>query len=351
MNKDMIDLYTDYQLSSFGQTTATGLSAMMEGSISHDAVTRFLTNSEYTSKHLWQQVKPTIRDIENEDGVLIFDDTIQAKPHTKENETNCWHYDHTTNTTVKGINLLNCLYHCEGVSLPIAFHIVTKPICYSDISTRKTKRKATITKNQLLRDMVDTACHNEVKFRYVLMDSWFTSKQTLKHIRKKDKHVIAALKSNRLIALNLQDKKQSRYQRINEIGLPDKKTMTGYLKDYPHEVVFIRQVFTNKDGSLGVLYLVCTDSQLPADKIMSLYEKRWAIEVFHKSLKQNASLAKSPAHSKRAMHNHVFLSICATVKLECLKLTTKLNHFALKAKLLVAASKAAFDELTLLRAA
>ena len=111
MNKDMIDLYTDYQLSSFGQTTATGLSAMMEGSISHDAVTRFLTNSEYTSKHLWQQVKPTIRDIENEDGVLIFDDTIQAKPHTKENETNCWHYDHTTNTTVKGINLLNCLYH------------------------------------------------------------------------------------------------------------------------------------------------------------------------------------------------------------------------------------------------
>ena len=207
MNKDMIDLYTDYQLSSFGQTTATGLSAMMEGSISHDAVTRFLTNSEYTSKHLWQQVKPTIRDIENEDGVLIFDDTIQAKPHTKENETNCWHYDHTTNTTVKGINLLNCLYHCEGVSLPIAFHIVTKPICYSDISTRKTKRKATITKNQLLRDMVDTACHNQVKFRYVLMDSWFTSKQTLKHIRKKDKHVIAALKSNRLIALNLQDKK------------------------------------------------------------------------------------------------------------------------------------------------
>lgn len=237
-------------------------------------MTRFLTNSEYTSKHLWQQVKPTIRDIENEDGVLIFDDTIQAKPHTKENETNCWHYDHTTNTTVKGINLLNCLYHCEGVSLPIAFHIVTKLICYSDISTRKIKRKATITKNQLLRDMVDTACHNQVKFRYVLMDSWFTSKQTLKHIRKKDKHVIAALKSNRLIALNLQDKKQSRYQRIDEIGLPDKKAMTGYLKDYPHEVVFIRQVFTNKDGSLGVLYLVCTDSQLPADKIMSLYEKR-----------------------------------------------------------------------------
>ena len=105
----MIDLYTDYQLSSFGQTTATGLSAMIEGSISHDAVTRFLTNSEYTSKHLWQQVKPTIRDIENEDGVLIFDDTIQATPHTKENETNCWHYAHTTNTTVKGIKLLNCL--------------------------------------------------------------------------------------------------------------------------------------------------------------------------------------------------------------------------------------------------
>lgn len=38
-----MDLYTDYLLSSFGPTTATGLSKMLDSAISHDDVTRFLS--------------------------------------------------------------------------------------------------------------------------------------------------------------------------------------------------------------------------------------------------------------------------------------------------------------------
>ena len=54
-----------------------------------------------------------IRDIEQDDGVLIFDDTIQEKPYTDENDLICWHYDHSQSRTVKGINLLNCVYHAS----------------------------------------------------------------------------------------------------------------------------------------------------------------------------------------------------------------------------------------------
>ena len=49
---------------------------MVEGDVSHDQITRFLSAQEYTSKDLWQQVKSTLRSIEHDDGVLIFDDTI-----------------------------------------------------------------------------------------------------------------------------------------------------------------------------------------------------------------------------------------------------------------------------------
>ena len=35
---------------------------------------------------LWQQVKPLVRQIEQADGMLIVDDTIQQKSHTDENE-------------------------------------------------------------------------------------------------------------------------------------------------------------------------------------------------------------------------------------------------------------------------
>ena len=141
MDKNLLELYSDYLLSSFGATTATGLSALLEGSISHDRVTRFLSQADYDAKTLWRHVKGMVRDIEEDDGVLIFDDTIQEKPYTDENDLICWHYDHSQNRTVKGINLLNCVYHAGTVSLPVAYELITKPVFYSDVKTRRVKRK------------------------------------------------------------------------------------------------------------------------------------------------------------------------------------------------------------------
>ena len=110
MNKPDLDLYTDYLLSTFGAATATGLSAMVQGGVSRDQVTRFLSAREYTSKDLWHQVKRPVRWPERDDGVLIFDDTIQERDFTDESELVCWHFDHCSGRTVKGINLLNALY-------------------------------------------------------------------------------------------------------------------------------------------------------------------------------------------------------------------------------------------------
>jgi hypothetical protein len=49
MKKADLDLYTDYLLSTFGTVTAKGLSAMVEGDISYDPMTRFLPAQEYTA--------------------------------------------------------------------------------------------------------------------------------------------------------------------------------------------------------------------------------------------------------------------------------------------------------------
>jgi hypothetical protein len=73
MRKDYLELYSDYLIASFGKTTATGLSEVLDGAISHDKITRFLGKEDYTSKELWQIVKKDVRAIEEEDGVLIFD--------------------------------------------------------------------------------------------------------------------------------------------------------------------------------------------------------------------------------------------------------------------------------------
>ena len=112
----------------------------------------------------------------------------------------------------------------------------------------------------------------------------------------------------------------------------------------------MRQVFTNKkidakDGSQGTLYLATSDTALDGGQVMGLYQERWQVEEFHKSLKQNASLACSPTRTERAQGNHFFLSLCAFVKLETLKIKTTCGHSALKSKLYVAALRAAFDQL------
>ena len=54
----------------------------------------------------------------------------------------------------------------------MAFELVTKPIQYSDLATKMLKRKSDKTKNEMMREMIQTCIHNSLKFRFVLMDSW-----------------------------------------------------------------------------------------------------------------------------------------------------------------------------------
>ncbi len=82
-------------IASFSQTSATGLSNLVNGEISHDQVTRFLSQETKTAKDLWLIAKPFVKKIQSEQGVLIIDDSIEEKPYTDENDIICWHYDHS----------------------------------------------------------------------------------------------------------------------------------------------------------------------------------------------------------------------------------------------------------------
>jgi hypothetical protein len=62
-------------------------------------------------------------------------------------------------------------------------------------------------------------------------------------------------------------------------------------------------------------------------------------------------LAKSPTRRITTQNNHVFMAIYAVFKLECLKLKHKTNHFALRAKLFIKATRQAYAELQTLQAA
>jgi len=124
MKTDM-DLYTDYLLSSFGQTTVTDLSKMLDQAVSHDDVTRFVSYLDSGSKALWEQVKPAVWTAEKaldkaEAGLLVIDDTIIEKAYIDENGLVRVHDDHSKDQYVKGINLVStCITAVTNFSLKL----------------------------------------------------------------------------------------------------------------------------------------------------------------------------------------------------------------------------------------
>jgi len=350
MNKDLLELYSDYLLSSFTHATATGLSRMTEGEVSHDRITRFLASEEMDSRALWRLVKPLVRQIEGDDGVLIIDDTIEEKPYTDESELVCWHYDHSKGRSLKGVNLVGTLYEVGGASVPVAFEFVKKSVWVFDKKKGEWKRRSPRTKNEMYRAMLSACRNNRLKFRHVLSDVWYSASENMNHIKNKlEKEFIMPLKSNRKVALSAEDKRRGLYERVALLELEEDTTREVYLEQVGFPLLLAKQVFTNEDGTEGVLYLAGSDTTLDYERMTTIYQRRWKVEEYHKSLKSNASLAKSPTKTIRTQSNHVFASIWAFVKLERMKMATKLNHFALRSRLCVKAVQAAFRELQDLR--
>lgn len=327
-------------------TTATGLSALLQGSISHDKITRQLSKGQYDSKYLWKKVKPMVAEIcSSDDSVVIcFDDSIEEKRYTDANELISYHFDHTVNRAVKGVNFLTALVHTKGVSLPCAVEFVKKDKTITDPKTGKIKRISSQTKNELYRDMLRN-CNRNINFDYVLNDSWYASAENMQLVKEELKRdFIMALKSNRKVALCQQDKVQKKYIGIGLLEL-EQQPVEVWLEELDFPLLLSKQVFKNEDGTVGELYLASSDLNLSYEKITTIYKKRWSVEVYHKSVKSNASFAKSPAKTIRTQTNHFMLSIMAYVKLEWLQLRNELNHFALKSKIYFCALQAAMKEL------
>src|SRR5262245_3847106 len=182
--QQIADLYSDYLLASFGATTATGLSDLLEGEVSHDQVTRYLAGREKTASDLWQTVKALVREVQSEAGVLIIDDSIEEKPYTDENEIVCWHSDHSKDRMLKGINFLTALSSSQGVSVPVGFYLGAKTEAYVDPQTQKENRRSPVSKHEVCRELIKHAVTNRILFRFVLFDVWFAAAENLVFIKQ-----------------------------------------------------------------------------------------------------------------------------------------------------------------------
>lgn len=338
------DLYMDYLISSTRQTTCTGLSEVLEGSISHDKFTRLLSNGNFDSRSLWKQSKVIAQEISRSGSikVLSFDDSIMPKPHTKESALNCWHFDHCSGTNVKGVQFLTALFNTEDMNVPVMMELIKKEILTVDENTGKHKRTSKVSKNELFRSMV-TQCSSHLDIDYVLSDSWFSSSANLKHIVACGLDFIIALKANRLVALSEKDRQEGKWINIRSLEL-EQVSKKVWLKGIDFPLLLTRQVFKNGDDT-AYLYLISSDLSLSFEQVTTLYKKRWSVEQYHKEVKQITSFGKSPTKTVKTQSNHFYLSIMAYSKVEILKIRTKSNAFAMKDRIYYSALKHAMEQI------
>ena len=307
-----LDLYTDYLISSTGQTSATGLSRRLDGEVSHDHVTRWLRTSYLDSAQVWAQAKPLIRRAEQqrpaeEFAVLIVDDSILEKARTD----------------------------------PSAVELIEKTEAVWDAKAQKTKTKNL---RVMLRVALPGRPQQQVAYRYPLADSWYASAENLNAVLDLGHHFVVVLESSRTVALSEAERAQGRFQAVDALAFPDGQPLRVLLRSVQSAVLVTRQVFTNKDGSQGGLYSVSSDMSLNQAQLTTICQRRWKVEEYHKSLKQNASMGKSPTKMPDTQANHFFAATLAYTKLEVLKLKCEVGYFCLKAQLYLAGLKAMHQE-------
>jgi hypothetical protein len=131
---------------------------------------------------------------------------------------------------------------------------------------------------------------------YVLFDSWYASAKLINLCLRKKWQVVCALKHNRKIEKQRIDRynqtlKHKPYQKITLEALDPRpartyfvRTIHGHLEKVSKEVYVI--ISKKRPGDPHPKYFLCTDMTLSAQQALTLYQKRWPVEVDNLYLKQ-----------------------------------------------------------------
>ena len=178
--------YCQFLLAGFQNFTQTHF-ADHSDKWSHDQLNRLLNTERIPARDLWRSVR---NDIDfDEDGYILFDDTVLPKPYAKEIQPVRRQWSGSEKRVIQGIGLVTCVYVTPKTH---GYWIIDYRIYDYDRDGK--------TKLQHLEDMLRNAYFVKcLPFRTVLIDSWYASMRVMKGIQALSKIYYAPLKCNRLV--------------------------------------------------------------------------------------------------------------------------------------------------------
>jgi len=254
--------------------------------------------------------------------LISIDDSLSNKPkESKHFEPVDWHFDAKEGKAYgHGVSFISMHIECNGRSTPIDYRIYLKGKTVRRLN-RDRNRKGKIR----FRSKMSLAIEMLKEIRgllpegypvYVLFDSWYASNRLIKFCLKNRWHVICALKSNRVF----EGKRLSQWahylrsKNLTKTWIDSANTSTlywttlkkGRLKGILEEVSVI--ISKRHPGDKRPEFFLCTDTSLNTREALSLYTRRWAIEIDYLYLKTRLGLGDFRLRSMEGIDRYFTLT-------------------------------------------
>ena len=269
----------------------------------HDSINRLLYRLTPNTDSLWQEAEPHVQ---KESGILVIDDSTLDKHYSRKIELVSHHWSGKHHRVVQGINLVTLLW-TEGEShIPCDYRIYAK-------------EHDNLTKNDHFQSMLNQAKVHGFTPSCVVFDSWYSSLENLKIIRSYGWIWLTRLKSNRLV-----NPDKTGNVPISKVNISPKGTVV-HLKGYGFVKVF--EIVSQKGD---IEHWTTNDLDSNELSILPYTEWNWAIENYHRGLKQFCGVERSQVRGAVAQRNHIGLSIRAFLRLERFSFATGYSWFEIK---------------------
>ena len=293
----------------------------------HDAYTRLLLRQPPDTEALWQETQPLV---DTTGGLLIHDDSTLDKPYAKNMALVHRHWSGKHHRVVSGINLLTLLWTDGGAKLPVDCRLSNTPQDGTD-------------KNQHFRAMLHTAKQRGFAPRFVCFDSWYSGLDNLKAVRDKGWTWLTRFKRNRAV-----DPDDTGNRAIYLLDIPPEGQVV-HLRGYGMVRVFV----LISDDMEDVQFWATSDLTMTENTRRQLATQAFAIEEYHRGLKQCCGVERCQARTERAQRNHILFALRAFVRLEHRRIQSGRSWYASKKNVVREAIRAyrASPHLTLLTTA
>lgn len=293
------DLYKAFLQASSIRYSGLALSEVSPINLSHDSISRWLKDTKQTPAMIWNKASKLIDD--KEPCLLICDDTILSKKHSKKIELVRYQYSGAEHDIVAGIGLVNLVWHGleQQQAVPVDCRVYDKD----------TDGK---TKNTHFLDMIALAKSRGIKPDAVVFDAWYGSLKNLKSIRDHGWVWVTNLRKNRKVNHSVS---------LESLSIPD-KGLKVHLRGYGWITVF---KFVAKNGRID--YLATNMEKPTRDKVKKIMSDRWSIEVYHRELKQTCGIENCQARTGRAQRNHICMAILTWLDKHRRRLQTKISFY------------------------